>query len=120
IVNQGSTKIFRARTEYNYNIANSFTLPQDPSPASSTIQHINIIIRDNSILLLLVDPVICFRDASYIQYQEFHLAPTASPVALDWLTCGRMSLGEEWDFAWYHRVNEVWRDGWRLHATSCC
>ncbi|KAF8525187.1 UreD-domain-containing protein [Hysterangium stoloniferum] len=114
LLTQGSTKIFRTRTEYNYRLANSGTLPQDPSPASSTIQQIDVTIRDNSILLLLVDPVTCFRDAAYTQYQAFHLAPTASLVALDWLTSGRMSRGEEWDFARYHSVNEVWRDGRRL------
>ncbi|KAF8504971.1 hypothetical protein BU17DRAFT_101348 [Hysterangium stoloniferum] len=41
LLTQGSAKIFRTRTEYNYRLTNSGTLPQDPSPASSTIQQID-------------------------------------------------------------------------------
>jgi urease accessory protein len=62
-------------------------------------------------LLLLVDPVTCFRDASYMQHQTFHMEPDASLIVLDWLTAGRMSRDEEWAFAKYHSTNEVWQAG---------
>lgn len=65
-------------------------------------------------LFLLPDPVTCFRSASYSQIQTFNLAADASLVALDWITSGRKSRGEEWVFSRYYSVNEIVVDGKRV------
>lgn len=67
-----------------------------------------------SSLILLPDPVTCFRSATYDQIQKFHLAADSSAVILDWITSGRKSLGEEWVFSRYYSLNEVWVDGKRI------
>jgi urease accessory protein len=64
-------------------------------------------------LYLLPDPVTCFRDATYHQVQTFHLARGASAALLDWYTSGRRARGEEWAFARYYSVNEVFVEGAR-------
>ena len=64
-------------------------------------------------LFLLPDPVTCFRDAAYHQSQTFRLTRGASAVLLDWYTSGRRARGEEWAFAKYYSVNEVFVDGVR-------
>ena len=71
-------------------------------------------VANGAFLLLLVDPVTCFRAASYTQHQTFHLEPNASLIVLDWLTAGRISRDEEWVFAKYHSINEVWQAGRRI------
>lgn len=35
-------------------------------------------------------------------------------MVLDWLTSGRMSMGEEWVFSRYHSTNEIWIEGRRV------
>ena len=74
----------------------------------STAQKLTASIHDAALLLLLPDPVTCFSSASYNQLQTFRMDLGASAVLLDWMTSGRMSRGEEWLFARYHSVNEVW------------
>lgn len=60
-------------------------------------------------LALLMEPVSCFRSASYTQVQTFHLEDErASIVVLDWITSGRKVLGEEWAFSRYYSCNEIW------------
>ena len=81
--------------------------------ASST-QRMDVHVADGALLVLLPDPVTCFRAASYHQAQTFHLHGRASAVLLDWLTSGRRALGEEWAFARYFSVNEVFVDGKRV------
>lgn len=71
-------------------------------------------VADRGALFLLPDPVTCFQAASYHQLQAFHLSKLASIVLLDWFTSGRRSRGEEWQFARYMSVNEVFVDGVRV------
>ncbi|KIJ32104.1 hypothetical protein M422DRAFT_36019 [Sphaerobolus stellatus SS14] len=97
-------------TTYTNGTSSNSSTPNSPSP---TVQRMSVKIADNALLLLLVDPVTCFRDASYTQHQIFHLEPSASLILLDWITAGRISRGEEWDFARYHSINEVWVAGKR-------
>lgn len=66
-------------------------------------------------MFLLPDPVTCFRAARYNQKQVFRLASrSSSAVLLDWVTSGRISLGEEWVFQRYWSLNEVWVEGKRI------
>jgi len=76
-----------------------------------TTQTTDVIISENGALFLLPDPVTCFRSASYTQTQTFRLSRDASVVALDWVTSGRIALGEEWVFSRYYSANQVWVDG---------
>jgi urease accessory protein len=100
---QGSTKVFKTR-------------PARPchNPEATTRQNLTCILSPSSFLLLLPDPVTCFRSASYTQIQTFHLASGSSLVLLDWLTSGRESSGEIWDFEHYHSTNEIWIDSTRI------
>jgi len=78
------------------------------------MQNMTFTIAAEGALFLLPDPVTCFRSASYNQTQIFHLSKNASLVVLDWLTSGRMSMGEEWAFSRYYSANEVWVEGQRI------
>jgi urease accessory protein len=84
-------------------------------PDRLTTQNImDVVVPDKGLLLLLPDPVTCFRSASYRQVQTFRLSGDASAVLLDWVTSGRKSLGEEWAFSRYYSANEVWVNGKRI------
>ncbi|KAG5636352.1 hypothetical protein H0H81_008348 [Sphagnurus paluster] len=78
------------------------------------MQNMTFSVSMDGALFLLPDPVTCFRAASYSQTQTFHLSKNASLVVLDWLTSGRMSMGEEWVFSRYHSTNELWAEGRRV------
>lgn len=82
--------------------------------AKATMQNICFTIAAEGTLFLLPGPVTCFRSASYHQTQTFQLSQNASIVVLDWLTSGRMSIGEEWAFSRYYSANEVWVEGKRI------
>ncbi len=77
------------------------------------MQRLDVSIDAGGALFLLPDPVTCFRDAAYHQVQTFRLARGASAVLLDWYTSGRRARGEEWAFAKYYSVNEVFVGGVR-------
>lgn len=104
---QGSTKVFKTRPGQRAATSHETTL-------SSARQRLTVHIADKGALFLLPDPVTCFKSASYHQLQTFHLSGQASAVLLDWFTSGRRSRGEEWQFARYLSVNEVFVDGVRI------
>jgi urease accessory protein len=81
---------------------------------SSTKQNSHFYVASESALLLLPEPVTCFRDASYNQIQKFEISEGGSVVILDWITSGRISRGEEWEFSRYYSVNDIWHDGKRI------
>lgn len=115
---KGSTKVFKVRE-------NSIEASSTPFRPVVTSQIMRVTVQDDGMILLLVDPVTCFCEASYTQHQVFHLASTASLVVLDWFTAGRVSRGEDWDFTRYQSINEVFvngrrcaRDAMRLEAAQ--
>ena len=57
--------------------------------------------ENDSLLVLLPDPVTPFAESSYSQEQHIDLADGASLVAVDWMTAGRISFGERWRFTSY-------------------
>lgn len=67
--------------------------------------------EDDSLLVVLPDPVTPFASAQYDQEQHFELAPRASLVAVDWMTAGRVSFGERWQFTSYSSRTLMRRDG---------
>ncbi|KAJ2688946.1 hypothetical protein IWW39_001825 [Coemansia spiralis] len=93
LLTQGSTKVFRPK----------------PDTSEQTFQTIIIDVEPDALLCLLPDPVTCFKDAMYNQRQSvtLHSPTTSSLVLLDWMTSGRMSRGERWDFGKYFSVNVI-------------
>jgi len=107
LLTQGSTKVFKHRLGAR---ALKRRRPATANVSSSlpTTQRLDVSVQQDGVLLLLPDPVTCFSNAAYNQLQSFHLERGASAVILDWITSGRMSRGEEWQFTRYYSVNEVW------------
>lgn len=89
---QASTKIYR----------NPMLLPCGHSTYAT--------LEDGALLVMAPAPVQPFAESSYAQRQEFHLAPEAGLVLLDWVTSGRAACGERWAFARFSSRNEVWQD----------
>jgi urease accessory protein len=102
--------VFKARSG-----ARAATRTANPTTTATTTtqQRLDVSIAAGGALFLLPDPVTCFRDAAYHQVQIFRLAHGASAALLDWYTSGRRARGEEWAFAKYYSVNEVFVDGVR-------
>ncbi|KAF8640877.1 hypothetical protein AX17_000525 [Amanita inopinata Kibby_2008] len=111
---QGSTKVFKTRP--GQRLASASTHPPNAAevldtkrPSTATSQVFNFNVASGSTLSLLMEPVTCFRSASYNQIQTFRLEDNlASLVVLDWITSGRKALGEEWAFSRYYSANEIW------------
>ena len=64
---------------------------------------------DDSLLVLLPDPVTCFAGSRYVQEQHIHMDAAANLVLVDWLTAGRVGSGERWQFTEYRSRTFVWR-----------
>lgn len=77
---QASSKIYRAR---------------DGEGARQTIE---ARVAEDALLCVLPDLVAPFAGARYEQASTYALAPTASLVALEALSCGRSARGERWAF----------------------
>jgi len=88
---QASTKVYRAN--------------------SCAAQRLRVHADDDSLLVVLPDPVTPFADACYEQEQHFDLAPAATLIAVDWMTAGRVSSGERWQFTKYSSRTWIRRDG---------
>jgi urease accessory protein len=91
ISTQASTKVYRAD--------------------AAASQHLRVRAGDDSLLVLWPDPVTPFACARYTQQQHLDLAPAATLVAIDWMTAGRLSAGERWQFASYSSTTWVRRGG---------
>jgi urease accessory protein len=62
-------------------------------------------------LVLLPDPVACFRGATYTQRVDITLHDQGSAVTLDGFTSGRAAFGERWDFDALDLATTIRRDG---------
>lgn len=106
---QGSTKIFKTapgaqgRSEGN---------PGD----DMSRQTLDVHIGSQAALCYLPDPSAPFKDSRYEQVQIFTVDGTqtgnkrSSLCVLDWVTQGRTSRGENWDFQLWKGRNEVWSE----------
>jgi urease accessory protein len=111
---QGSTKVFKARLGVRAAVRTTApSAPNNPPITTTTMQRLDVSVAAGGAFFLLPDPVTCFRDARYHQTQTFRLAHGASAALLDWYTSGRRARGEEWAFAKYYSVNEVFVGGVR-------
>ncbi|KAJ2851446.1 hypothetical protein IWW36_001085 [Coemansia brasiliensis] len=97
LLTQGSTKVFRQR-----NSTSKPSLGND-----QTFQTMHLHVANNSLLCVLPDPVTCFKGARYNQRQAVTIQKGGSLILLDWMTSGRMSRGERWEFEKYFSVNVV-------------
>jgi len=91
LTTQASTKVYR-------------------SPLESS-QHLRARVRDDALLVVAPDPLVCFAGAHYAQRQEFDLDGAASLACIDWITAGRHRSGERWAFARYASRLRVRRAG---------
>jgi len=66
-------------------------------------------IGPGALLVLAPDPIQCFAESSYEQFQTFDLAQDASLILVDWLSSGRAARGERWAFRRYLSKNQVRR-----------
>lgn len=114
---QGTTKVFKTRPGRrlaSIRVEHYTGTSRDDDAPFITKQSLDFRLADNGLLLLLPEPLTCFRDAFYNQYQRFHIQDNASAVILDWITSGRLALGEDWAFSHYHSVNEIFHNGRRI------
>lgn len=82
LTTQASTKVYRSDTH-------------------GTSQTLLAEVAERGVLVCLPDPVVPFAGARYVQRATLKLAPDASLVWLDGVTCGRRLSLERWSFAHY-------------------
>lgn len=102
ILTQGSTKVFKTRMSRPTVGVSTASFSSSSAPGegeeggkveSTTRQNFRFLVRSNSTLVLLPDPVTCFASARYDQTQRFDLrSRTSSCIVLDWITPGRTAV----------------------------
>jgi len=89
------------------------------NPSSLPCGHVTrAMLGNNSLLVFAPDPVQAFANSCYKQRQEFHLAPGAGLVLVDWFTSGRAARGERWEFTRLQSRNDVLCCGERIFLDS--
>lgn len=89
VTTQSSTKVYRARL-----------------PASQCLTgHVG----DEALLVVAPDPTVCFAGSTFRQVHCYQVTAGGSLVVLDWMTCGRLAMGERWAFDGYASRLELWR-----------
>jgi urease accessory protein len=89
---QASTKIYR-------------------SEGAGCSQRLNVSAADQSLILSLPDPVVCFAGSRFSQFQRFDLSRGASLLMVDWFTSGRAARGERWAMQHYANRSEILVEG---------
>ncbi|KAJ6102257.1 hypothetical protein N7486_004684 [Penicillium sp. IBT 16267x] len=115
---QGSTKIFKtdSTTNSNFNVIKGHRkkLPANESISDMSKQSLDVKIGRQAALCYLPDPSVPYKDSRYAQVQTFTVDASAkgdqrsSLCVLDWVTQGRTSRGENWNFRFWKGRNEVW------------
>ena len=93
LLSQSATKVFKSHGE------------------TTTLNSLTASVHTRATLLILPEPVILFRNASFTQIQNINLDPLANLVFLDWFTAGRVSRGEKWEFSKYSSTTTIRRGG---------
>ncbi|KAJ3216592.1 hypothetical protein HDU67_009288 [Dinochytrium kinnereticum] len=137
LLTQGSTKVFKMPRQLDQPLLDGNThegldqpLSTIPKPVRlpGAHQKLSIRIGPEALVCVLPEPVVPFADSSFSQTQTIYLdSITSSLVLLDWVTAGRVSRGESWDFQKYEsrisvrlgarrggRGREILRDAWLL------
>jgi urease accessory protein len=68
-------------------------------------------VRDDGLLIIVPDPVVCFAASRYRQVQQVDLTSRAGLVLVDWVTSGRRASGERWVFDEYSSRTTVRHSG---------
>ncbi|KAN0069358.1 urease accessory protein UreD [Elaphomyces granulatus] len=109
---QGSTKIFKTAGALAGQQQNRWKEEEDDDDKSR--QTLDVHIGSEAALCYLPDPSAPFKDSRYEQVQTFTVDGNqtgdkrSSLCVLDWVTQGRASRGENWDFHSWKGRNEVW------------
>ncbi|KAF8038290.1 hypothetical protein BT93_B0978 [Corymbia citriodora subsp. variegata] len=74
-------------------------------------QYLEADIGNDSMLVLIPDPVTCFSTARYFQKQIFRVRSDSNLMLVDWITSGRHESGEKWDFTLYKSTNNIFLEG---------
>lgn len=104
---QGSTKIFKT-------VPGGKSNQRGQSNNDMSRQVLDVHIGSQAALCYLPDPSAPFKDSRYEQIQKFTVDGNvtgnerSSLCVLDWVTQGRTSRGEDWDFHLWKGKNEVW------------
>ncbi|KAK3603495.1 hypothetical protein CHS0354_030336 [Potamilus streckersoni] len=83
-------------------------------------QVLNGQVEDAGLLLVLQDPVVCYRNSRFHQKQHFTMTSKGSLVYLDWLIGGRVALDELWQFSSYQNEMDVKIDGHLVYKDNYC
>ncbi|KAJ5811608.1 hypothetical protein N7474_007909 [Penicillium riverlandense] len=116
---QGSTKIFKTDPNNRGNMPNVIKGHRKQMPANEHLsdmsqQSLDVRIGRQAALCYLPDPSVPFQNSRYAQIQTFTVDAIAkgdqrsSLCVLDWVTQGRTSRGEDWNFRSWRGRNEVW------------
>ncbi|KAI2789572.1 hypothetical protein POX_d05066 [Penicillium oxalicum] len=115
---QGSTKIFKTEPSNANGIklikGHREHMPSHQHLADMSKQSLDVRIGRRAALCYLPDPSVPFKNSRYAQVQTFTVDASArgdergSLCVLDWVTQGRTSRGENWDFRFWRGRNEVW------------
>ncbi|KAJ5457994.1 Urease accessory protein UreD [Penicillium sp. IBT 31633x] len=116
---QGSTKIFKTDPNNHGTAPNVIKGHRNQMPANKHLsdmskQTLDVKIGREAALCYLPDPSVPFENSRYAQVQTFTVDATAkgnersSLCVLDWVTQGRTSRGEDWNFRFWRGRNEVW------------
>lgn len=116
---QGSTKIFKtdpSNSDSSPNVIKGHRkqMPANPHLSDMSQQSLDVRIGREAALCYLPDPSVPFKNSRYAQIQTFTVDAAAkgdqrsSLCVLDWVTQGRTSRGENWDFRLWRGRNEVW------------
>lgn len=116
---QGSTKIFKtdpnnSGTSPNVIKGHRKQMPANKHLSDMSQQSLDVHIGRQAALCYLPDPSVPFQHSRYAQVQTFTVDATAkgdersSLCVLDWVTQGRTSRGENWNFRFWRGRNEVW------------
>lgn len=115
---QGSTKIFKTEPDNDNGIklikGHRKQMPANKHLANMSQQSLDVHIGRQAALCYLPDPSVPFKNSRYAQVQTFTVDASAkgdersSLCVLDWVTQGRTSRGENWNFRFWRGRNEVW------------
>ncbi|KAJ5782563.1 hypothetical protein N7457_004337 [Penicillium paradoxum] len=118
---QGSTKIFKTDpnncgTSPNVIKGHRKQMPANAHLSDMSQQSLDVHIGRQAALCYLPDPSVPFQHSRYAQVQTFTVDASAkgdqrsSLCVLDWVTQGRTSRGENWNFRFWRGRNEVWAE----------
>ncbi len=77
-------------------------------------QTITATVHERGLLAVMPDPVVCFENSNFAQFQRYDLHADATLVVVDWMTSGRHAAGERWAFSRYESRLDITRSARRI------